>query len=66
MLRPFYPMLSAEATIVADNMIFPEFSRTEAQDYRQHVRAKADVQSVLLPVGSGIEVSRYTRDLEFE
>lgn len=61
-----YPMLNAGATVVADNMIFPEFSRKEAEDYRKHVRGKADVQSVLLPVGSGIEISRYTRGLEFK
>jgi predicted O-methyltransferase YrrM len=62
----FYPKLSSGAMIVADNMIFPEFSRTEAEAYRKHVRAKPDLQSMLLPVGSGIEVSRCTRGLEFK
>lgn len=52
--------------VVADNMIFPEFSRRDAEDYRRHVRAKSDLQSVLLPVGSGLEVSRCTRGLEFK
>lgn len=47
-------------------MIFPEFSRRDAEDYRRHVRAKSDLQSVLLPVGSGLEVSRCTRGLEFK
>jgi hypothetical protein len=47
-------------------MLFPEFSRTDAAEYRKHVRAKTDVQSVLLPVGSGIELSRCTRGLEFK
>ena len=62
----FYPKLGSGAMVVADNMIFPEFSRRDAEDYRKHVRAKADLQSVLLPVGSGIEVSRCTRGLEFK
>jgi predicted O-methyltransferase YrrM len=62
----FYPKLGSGALVVADNMIFPEFSRKEAADYRRHVRAKADLESVLLPVGSGIEVSRCTRGLEFK
>jgi predicted O-methyltransferase YrrM len=60
----FYPKLNSGAMIVADNMIFPEFSRTEAEAYRKHVRAKPDLQSMLLAVGSGIEVSRCTRGLE--
>ena len=62
----FYPKLGAGAMIVADNMIFPEFSRADAEAYRMHVRAKSDIQSVLLPVGSGIELSRFTRSLEFK
>jgi predicted O-methyltransferase YrrM len=62
----FYPKLGTGAMVVADNMVFPEFSRKEAEDYHRHVRAKADVQSVLLPVGSGIEVSRCTRGLDFK
>ncbi len=47
-------------------MVFPEFSRKDAEEYRTHVRAKIDIQSVLLPVGSGIELSRCTRGLEFK
>ena len=62
----FYPKLSSGAAVVADNMIFPEFSRKDAEEYRKHVRAKADIQSMLLPVGSGIELSRCTRGLELK
>jgi predicted O-methyltransferase YrrM len=61
-----YPKLRSGAIVVADNMLFPEFSRADAEIYRSHVRAKADIQSVLLPVGSGIELSRYTRGLELK
>jgi predicted O-methyltransferase YrrM len=54
-----YPKLADGALIVADNMIFPERARPDAESYRRHVRAARDVTSVLLPVGSGIELSRY-------
>jgi len=37
---PFYPKLGSGAMVVADNMIFPEFSRRDAEDYRRHVRAR--------------------------
>src|SRR5579862_3612794 len=62
----FYPKLGSGAVVVADNMSFPEFSRADADLYRKHARAKPDIQSVLLPVGSGIELSRCTRGLEFK
>ena len=55
----FYPKLRQGAFIVADNMVFPKTARRHAEAYRKHIRKKADVQSVLLPVGSGLELSRY-------
>ena len=54
-----YPKLGAGAAIAADNMTYPEVSRPEGLAYRRHVRAKPDIESVLLPIGSGIELSRY-------
>jgi len=60
----FYPKLNPGAVVVADNMIFPESAQHNAGLYRHHVREKADLQSVLLQVGSGIEVSRCVRGLE--
>src|ERR1700686_2878670 len=48
----FYSKLGAGGIVVADNMLFPEFSRADAELYRKHARAKADIQSMLLPVGS--------------
>lgn len=56
-LELFYPKLAQNAVIVADNMLFPEWVRTEAEAYRAAVRAKAKLQSVLLPIGNGIELS---------
>ena len=60
----FYPKLSRGALVVADNMIFPETTQPSAALYRQHVRAKAGIQSMLLPVGSGLEISRCVRGLD--
>lgn len=52
-----YPKLSANGVIAADNMIEPAMSRPDADAYRAAVGARADLQSVLLPIGSGIELS---------
>jgi predicted O-methyltransferase YrrM len=60
----FYPRLSPGALVVADNMLYPESALTHAMNYRKHVRIKRDMQSVLVPVGSGLELSRCTRGLE--
>jgi predicted O-methyltransferase YrrM len=60
----FYPKLSPGALVVADNMIYPEVSQPHATNYRKHVRIKRDIQSVLIPVGSGLELSRCIRGLE--
>jgi predicted O-methyltransferase YrrM len=62
-LEAFYPKLNPGAIIVADNMIFP--GGEEVQRYGRAVRAKPGMRSVLLPVGTGIEVSRYEPAAEF-
>jgi predicted O-methyltransferase YrrM len=53
----FYPKLAEEAVICSDNMIEPEMARPSVRIYREAVRAKADLQTALLPVGSGIELT---------
>ncbi len=58
----FYPKLAPGATVVADNMIYPEMSQRAAGLYRRRVRSAAGMSTVLLPVGSGIEVSRFRVD----
>ena len=55
----FYPKLSPGAFIAADNMLLPEDYREGALKYRKHVRTKPKIDTVLLPVGSGVELSRY-------
>ena len=55
----FYPKLSAGAVVVADNMTYPESTRKYVEAYRKHIRKKPGIQSVLLNVGSGLELTRY-------
>lgn len=59
----FYPKLAPGALIAADNMIHPASHHAEAAAYRRVVRAKPQMQSLLLPVGQGIELSRYAGHL---
>jgi predicted O-methyltransferase YrrM len=54
-----YPKLSPGALVIADNMIEPASARPHAQAYRHAVHVARDMSSVLLPVGNGIELSRY-------
>jgi len=51
--------LAQGALVVADNMLQPESARMHARAYRDRVRAAADMTSVLLEVGNGLEVSRF-------
>ena len=59
----FHPRLNPGALVVADDMLYPEISRRHASGYRKHVRSQGDMQSLLLPVGSGLEVSRCIRSV---
>lgn len=52
-----YPMLAYGAFVIADNMLQPVQVRADAENYRRRVR-QLDFDTVLLPIGSGIEVSR--------
>lgn len=53
-----YPTLAAEAVVLADNMTYPVETHAHALSYQRLVRSKGDLDSVLLPIGSGIELSR--------
>jgi predicted O-methyltransferase YrrM len=50
--------LAPGAIIAADNMLLPESARQNAEAYRARVRAAGDMDSVLVDVGNGIEISR--------
>ena len=56
-LEAFYPKLNPGAIIVADNMIRP--GGEEVLRYAKAVRAKPGMESLRLPVGSGLEISRF-------
>ncbi len=55
-LEAFYPKLNPGAVIVADNILHP--GGDAVRRYVAAVRKMPGISSVLLPVGSGIEVSR--------
>lgn len=52
------PKLSEGAFVAADNILHPEFFRDEMAAYRRHVQSQPGFESILLPIGSGIELSR--------
>jgi predicted O-methyltransferase YrrM len=60
----FFPKLSKGAWVLGDNMIFPPHSRPEALAYQNRIRETKAFDSVLLPIGSGIEMSFYCPTLE--
>lgn len=57
-LERFFPKLAKGAIVAADNMLQPVSAREEALAYRRAIRCKPAMSSVLLPLGSGIELSR--------
>ena len=54
-----HPKLAPGALVVADNMTYPDSALAHARAYRERVRAAEDMTSVLLPIGNGLELSRY-------
>lgn len=53
----FYPKLSEEAIVAADNMVEPQSARPDVRLYRAAVATKPDLHSALLPIGQGVELS---------
>ncbi len=53
-----HPKLAPGAIICADNMLIPEAVRPQAEAYRARVRQAGDLDSILVDVGNGIEISR--------
>ena len=53
----FFPKLKQGAYVMGDNMISPAIHQKDAKAYRNHVQKTNAFDSVLLPIGSGIEVS---------
>lgn len=57
-LEALRPKLAPGAIVAADNMLQPLATRAQAESYRAHVAAQADLESVLVPIGNGIELTR--------
>jgi predicted O-methyltransferase YrrM len=55
------PRLSEGGLVIADNMLRPVSAKEHTEAYRQRVRDTHRFDSVLLAVGSGLEVSRLIR-----
>jgi predicted O-methyltransferase YrrM len=51
------PKLAENGIIAADNILRPVDARPQAEAYRDAVRADPTMQTILLPIGSGIELS---------
>lgn len=58
-LEAFYPKLNPGAIIVSDNMIEPANEREAVLRYQAALRAKPKITSTMVPVGSGVEISRF-------
>ncbi len=56
-LRALHPKLADEGVIAADNMIEPVMARADVRLYRAAMQALPDMQTLLLPIGNGIELS---------
>lgn len=57
----FFPKLNGGAYVISDNMLFPPNHRAEMTIYRNHLKNTNAFDSVLLPIGSGIEVSYFRK-----
>jgi predicted O-methyltransferase YrrM len=55
------PKMAEGGIIAADNILFPEIVRADAEAYRQAVRTVPGAESALLPIGQGIELSSFWR-----
>lgn len=54
----FHPKLAPGALVAADNMLYPPTARRDATAYQKLVRDKSDMDTLLLEIGNGIELSR--------
>ena len=58
-----YPKLAQGGIVASDNMSYPEGARDATRALRDAIRAKADLQTALLQLGSGIELTvRWSAD----
>lgn len=55
-----YARLAEGALVAADNVCLPPLHAEAMKTYVAHVRGHAGIESVTVPVGSGIELSRFS------
>lgn len=58
-LDSIWPWLASGAVIVADNMLRPRSDADKTAAYQCAIRSRAGVESLMLPVGNGLEISYY-------
>ncbi|MFQ6025835.1 MAG: O-methyltransferase, partial [Nitrosopumilaceae archaeon] len=51
------PMVRVGGIIAVDNMLYPEQFRPIMKKYADYVRSRSNVQSVMLPIGNGEEIT---------
>ncbi|UVC15365.1 O-methyltransferase [Mesorhizobium onobrychidis] len=54
-LDALYPKLAPLAYVIADNITSPD--PVAGESYRHHIRLRKDIESILLPIGWGLELS---------
>jgi len=54
----FFPKLRKDAFVVSDNMIHPPMHKIDVAKYLKALKATQAFDSVLLPIGSGLELSK--------
>ncbi|MER9833256.1 class I SAM-dependent methyltransferase [Mesorhizobium sp. M0134] len=57
-----YPKLAPLAYVIADNITSPD--PVAGEGYRQHIRLRKDIESILLPIGCGLELSRRVQAID--
>lgn len=55
----FLPKLSNGAYIISDNMLFPPHHTYEMEAYRKYIRTFKNIETVLIPIGAGLEISQF-------
>ncbi|HUJ75983.1 MAG TPA: O-methyltransferase, partial [bacterium] len=59
-VQALLPKLLPGALLAADNMLEPQATKPAADAYRAHLAAHPRLDTVLVPIGNGIEVTRFT------
>jgi len=60
-LERIYPRLATGALLAADNIFEPASVRASAALYVAAVKLKPGIETITVPIGSGVELSRFTK-----